>query len=67
MAMYLRCIIGFSSKALRILSSRLVVNKIAYRGANFNPIAVPRNYLKVFHQIQKCCHLALFQQVKGVA
>ena len=61
--MYLHHIIGFSSKALIIFSSKSVINKIAYRDANFVPIAVPRTYLKVFHQIQKCCFLALFQRV----
>ena len=37
--MYLHHIIGFS---------KLVINKIAYGGANFIPIAVPRKCLKFF-------------------
>ena len=45
--MYLHRIIGFSSKAFRIFSSKSAINKIAYEGANFVPIAVPRTCLKV--------------------
>ena len=40
-SMYLHHIIGFSSKASRIFSSKSAINKIAYGEANFVPIAVP--------------------------
>ena len=45
---YLHHIIGFSSKAFRIFFSKSAINKIAYEGANFVPIAVPRTCLEVF-------------------
>ena len=47
-SMYLQHIIGFFSGALRIFSSKSTINKMAYGGANFVPIAVPRTCLKVF-------------------
>ena len=40
--MYFHHIIGFSSKALGIFYCKSAINKIAYGGANFLPIAVPR-------------------------
>ena len=60
--MYLHHIIGFSSKALRIFSSKSAINKIAYRGANFVPIAVPRTCLKVFSSNSK---MLFFSTISG--
>ena len=48
MSMYLHHIIGFSSKALRIFTSKSDINKITYGGENCVVIAVPRVCLKVF-------------------
>ena len=53
LSIYLHHIIGFSSKALRIFSSKPAINKISYGGANFVPIFVPVTCLKVFSSNSK--------------
>ena len=43
----------FLLKHIENFSSKLAINKIAYEGANFVPIAVPRTCLKVFSSNSK--------------
>ena len=53
-SVYLYQIHGLTSTASNIHSSKLDVNKLAYAGANFVPIAVPNFYLytsKLIHVI----------------
>ena len=59
-SMYLNCIIGFSSKALRMFSSKSAINKIPYEGENFVSIVAPRICLKVFYRVQKCFFSTIF-------
>ena len=59
---YLYHIISFSSKAFRMFSSKSAINKTAYGGANFVPIAVPRTCLKVFWSNSKGCFFLLFSE-----
>ena len=51
--MQLHYVIGFSSKASRIFSSNLAINKIVYGGTKLVPIVVSRNCLKVFSSNSK--------------
>ena len=47
-SIYLHCMRGCISMSHKILSPRSAINRIAYSGTNFVPIAVPLNCFKVF-------------------